>query len=103
MRDLGQARLEPFNPALWSFVRHPRRGEIWVECRAIAGNTGATLWYGMLSDITPRKQAEANLRRSEELCRVPDRTPDRCRTCTRGWTDPLVNSAALACFGIQRG
>ena len=98
----GQAQLEPFNWHCEFRVRHPRRGEIWVECRAIAGNTGATLWYGMLSDITPRKQAEANLRRSEELCRVLiEHQTDAVYMHEEDGRISLVNSAALACLGYS--
>ncbi|HNN95355.1 MAG TPA: PAS domain S-box protein [Pseudomonadota bacterium] len=98
----GQAQLEPFNWHCEFRVRHPRRGEIWVECRAIAGNASATLWYGMLSDITSRKRAEAELRRSEELCRVlMEHQTDAVYLHEEDGRISLVNSAALASLGYS--
>jgi PAS domain S-box-containing protein len=49
-------------------VRHPTKGELWVEGRSIpkAQPDGSVLWYGVLSDITDRKRAEHAARASEE-------------------------------------
>jgi PAS domain S-box-containing protein len=53
-------------------VRHPRKGEIWVEARATPEreSDGSILWYGFLTDITDRKRAEAALRNSEVRLRA---------------------------------
>jgi PAS domain S-box-containing protein len=44
-------------------VRNPRRGETWVEVRAVpvAQPDGGTLWHGFVMDISERKLAEAAL------------------------------------------
>ena len=46
---------------------HPRKGEIWLEGRAIpeARPDGGIEWYGFLHDVTGRKRVEAALRTSE--------------------------------------
>jgi PAS domain S-box-containing protein len=53
-------------------VRHPVKGEIWVEGRSapIREPDGSTLWHGVLNDITERKKAEEALRQREELLRT---------------------------------
>lgn len=47
-------------------VRHPARGELWIEARAIpeAEPDGSVLWHGFRLEITERKLAEAGLRRA---------------------------------------
>ena len=46
-------------------LRHPIRGEIWVEGHsAPIRQADSMVWHGFLSDITPRKQAEEALRLS---------------------------------------
>jgi PAS domain S-box-containing protein len=42
-------------------VLHPTNGQIWVEGRSIPQSEpdGSIIWYGLLSDITERKRAEA--------------------------------------------
>ncbi|MBB6094155.1 PAS domain S-box-containing protein [Povalibacter uvarum] len=48
-------------------VRHPEKGEIWVEAHAVPTREpdGGTLWYGLMIDVTQRKHAEEELRRSQ--------------------------------------
>lgn len=42
-------------------IRHPRRGETWLEARAIPERQadGGVLWYGFMHDISARKRLEA--------------------------------------------
>lgn len=49
-------------------VRHPQRGEIWVEGHATPERLpdGGVLWHGYLSEITERQRIAAALRQSEE-------------------------------------
>jgi PAS domain S-box-containing protein len=83
-------------------VRHPRRGEIWVEGRAAASDANGTLWYGFLADVTARKEAEAELRRSEELCRVlVEHNTDAIFLHGEGGVIEQVNSAAEAMLGYS--
>ena len=50
-------------------VRHPRKGEIWVEDRSrpVREPDGRVVWHGFQADITARKRAE--LRAAEEAIR----------------------------------
>lgn len=45
---------------------HPHRGEIWIEGHSIPHREadGSIVWYGVLTEITERKQAEAALHRA---------------------------------------
>lgn len=47
-------------------VRHPERGDIWVEARAmpLVQKDGSILWNGFMHDISERKLAEQQLRQS---------------------------------------
>ncbi|MEJ2345256.1 MAG: PAS domain S-box protein [Gammaproteobacteria bacterium] len=59
-------KLEPFNVEFR--VCRPDMPERWIEARSIAHEEtdGSMLWYGIMLDITNRKQAEQELTRSEE-------------------------------------
>jgi PAS domain S-box-containing protein len=61
-RTLGPWRCE------WR-MRHPRRGEIWLEGRSmpIREPDGGTLWYGVIVEVTERKRAEEAQRRSQRI------------------------------------
>jgi PAS domain S-box-containing protein len=50
-------------------MRHPQRGEIWVEGRSmpIREPDGGTLWYGVIVEVTERKRAEEAQRRSQRI------------------------------------
>jgi two-component system, cell cycle sensor histidine kinase and response regulator CckA len=50
--------LSPFRDE-WR-VRHPRKGEIWIEARTMPEREadGSTIWHGFVHDVTARKQAE---------------------------------------------
>jgi len=47
-------------------VRHPRRGEIWVEAHSVPVREadGTVVWHGILHDTTDRKRMEEALRTS---------------------------------------
>lgn len=49
-------------------VISPERGELWIEAHALPRRQpdDSVIWYGVLQDITSRKQAEAELRTREE-------------------------------------
>ena len=53
-------------------ILHPQRGELWVEIYALPRRQadGSVIWYGVLQDITERKQAEAELRAREEQLKL---------------------------------
>lgn len=59
------ATLEPLQEE-WR-VLHPRKGEIWAEAHSVPTREadGATLWYGIIMDVTQRKHAEEELQRSQ--------------------------------------
>ena len=50
-------------------MRHPQRGDIWVEGRSVPTREadGGTLWYGVIVDVTERKRAEEAQRRSQRI------------------------------------
>ncbi|MDY0068225.1 MAG: PAS domain-containing protein [Steroidobacteraceae bacterium] len=58
-RELSPWRCE------WRLL-NPVKGEIWVEGRSAPTreSDGGTLWYGIMMDVTERKRAEEELRRS---------------------------------------
>jgi PAS domain S-box-containing protein len=49
-------------------VRHPGRGEIWVELRATPerDRDGGTRWYGFAADVTARRRAADALRGAQQ-------------------------------------
>ena len=61
-------------------VRHPRKGEIWVEGHSmpVREGDGGTLWHGFVHDVTDRKRAEEGQRRlqAELERRVEERTAE---------------------------
>ena len=50
-------------------VRHPQKGELWVEGHAIpkAQPDGSILWHGFLNDITEQKKLEQELFKAKKL------------------------------------
>jgi PAS domain S-box-containing protein len=63
--DASAERMAPWHHEFR--MHHPRKGEIWLEGRAIPEPRpdGAIEWYGFLHDVTGRKGVEAALRTSE--------------------------------------
>jgi signal transduction histidine kinase len=50
-------------------VRHPQRGEVWIEGRSMPGREGEgdILWHGFLHDVTDRRRLESKLRQLQKL------------------------------------
>ncbi len=48
---------------------HPQRGVRWIECNAAPqlNDDGSTLWHGVLTDITQRKELEERVLQSEKM------------------------------------
>ena len=81
LRDSLQASAESLHAWREEFrVRHPERGELWIEAHALPVREpdGATQWSGFLHDVTVRKRAhEDMLRLNAELeQRVAERTAE---------------------------
>lgn len=79
-------------------VRHPSRGEIWVEGRSmpVREPDGGIVWYGVLTEITEHKLAEAALHRQASLL-------DQSLEAVFAWelNGPIVywNDAAAKLYG----
>ncbi len=82
-------------------VRHPTRGEIWVEGRStpVREPDGGIVWHGVLTEITERKRAEAALLRQASLL-------DQSLEAVFAWElgGPIVywNEAAAKLYGHPR-
>jgi PAS domain S-box-containing protein len=52
-------------------VRHPARGELWLEGHSmpVREPDGSTMWHGVVTDITARRQAEEARHKSEQRVR----------------------------------
>jgi PAS domain S-box-containing protein len=63
---LSHQQLTPWNSEFR--ILNSERGELWLETHAIPRRQpdNSVIWYGVLQDITDRKQAEAELRTREE-------------------------------------
>ena len=60
-------------------VRHPQKGELWVEGRSIPRleSDGSILWHGFVQDVTERKRAEGERTRQAGLIEsLLDSIPD---------------------------
>ncbi|MDB6065985.1 MAG: domain S-box protein [Pedosphaera sp.] len=96
--------LEPFHDE-WR-VRHPAKGEIWVDSRAITQREpdGSIVWYGYFHDVTERKQAEERLRNSEARYRALYReNPSMILTLDAEGKVLSVNQAGLDQLGYSMG
>jgi PAS domain-containing protein len=50
-------------------INHPQRGMIWTHIESIPEKLedGSVLWHGYVSDITPLKQTESQLKETNSL------------------------------------
>lgn len=50
-------------------VQHPKRGELWVESRAlpVSGPDGSIVWHGFMHDVSERKLVEQRLHEAHEF------------------------------------
>jgi len=67
--------------SVWSTtfrIQHPTRGTLWIEGRStpVLQPDGAVVWYGMLDDVTARRDSERALRESEERLRLAHEAGD---------------------------
>ncbi|MBX9622319.1 MAG: PAS domain S-box protein [Gemmataceae bacterium] len=86
-------------------LRHPARGEVWVECRSapVREPDGTLVWHGFLTDVTARKRAEEELRASEGRFRaVVEAALDCVIAIDRGGRVVEFNPAAERTFGYAR-
>lgn len=88
-------------------VRHPVRGEMWIEGHCVPRREpdGSTVWHGITSDITERKQAMAKLRLAEERFANAFRTSPVGMTITRIADGKFIEANEFFCrmFEFSRG
>jgi PAS domain S-box-containing protein len=82
--------------------RHPERGLRWFYCKG--GRLGyETRMFGVVLDITDRKQAEEALRESEERFRaIVETTPECVKIVSPDGTLLHMNSAGLTMVGADK-
>ena len=77
-RDASAEKMKPWREEFR--LRHPRRGEIWVELHAmpLREDDGGLVWHGFVHDVTARKRVEAEMRNlnAELEARVTERTAE---------------------------
>ena len=88
-------------------VLHPERGEIWGEviCGPKREPDGATLWHGVVLDVTSRKRAERELNEERDrLTAFAASTPSALCTFRRApdgtYSFPFVSSRATHVYGL---
>ena len=81
--DISAAQLAPWHQEFR--MQHPRKGEIWIEARAIPERLpdGTIEWYGFMHDVTQRKRVESALRDSEGQFRALASRRDKERELER--------------------
>lgn len=90
--DAGEREGRPFRRECR--VKHPERGEIWVEvCAGLARGPGRVpTWHCVLLDVTERVRAETQLRASQAaLQSVLDTAPDFLLKVARDTTVHFIN------------
>ncbi len=80
-------------------------GETWLEGRSVPEREadGSTLWYGFVSDITARKQAEAMIQQNEHRFRsYVENAPIPVFVADPQGCIVEVNAAAIELFGYEQ-
>ena len=81
--------------------RHPERGLRWLHCKGSSLRQDSRM-YGVVIDITERKQTEEALKQSEERLRaIIETTPECVKIVASDGTLMQMNSAGLAMVGAD--
>ncbi|HET7105289.1 MAG TPA: PAS domain S-box protein [Candidatus Acidoferrum sp.] len=110
-QDVGKVRAtiedSAKNLTTWSCefrVKHPERGEIWVEGRSVPQRQadGSVLWHGILQDVTLRHLAEEQVRGGEaRLSAIIHSAISGVITVDENQNIILFNPAAEQMFGCK--
>ena len=80
-------------------MRHPVRGELWLEAHSVPVREpdGSTLWHGVASDITARKQAEQE---RQKFVLLAESSTEFIGMCDLDFQPLHVNPAGVRMVGL---
>jgi len=89
-------------------VRHPQKGEIWVEGHSVPQSDpdGSILWHGFMQDVTERRRSNAALEESRRhLATLMANLPGMAYRCQNlpDWPMVFVSEGCAALTGFSAG
>jgi two-component system, cell cycle sensor histidine kinase and response regulator CckA len=84
--------------------RHPKKGEVWIENRFLPSlqEDGGVLWYGLVLDVTDRRKAEEDTRKSNRIWKSTfDAISDIICVISRNYDFLKINAAGCKMLGLS--